>query len=208
MSEEERRRIAASGGGFVEGQGAITDKGAKDFKEGMGSIATTSKIGGFALIAEMFTKITDLGNNPFLNVIINFFSLFGTFFNAESAAAAQRLAEHLYTEDNVEIMQDLAKATQEATISVEDLTRSIIVWNTVFKTIAPGVDAVVEALEPWRTEFEWMRDNIPRTTFSVQAFNSEIATFQTLINNFRFPGSGSGDGDGGGDDDTWWDPFD
>ena len=107
--------------------------------------------------------------------------MFGIFLNAESAEAAGLLAEHLFNEDNIEIMKDLAKATNEATISVEDLTRSIIVWNTIFKTLAPGYDALNKAMEPYREEIEWMRDNIPRVTFQVSAFNTEIGLIPTNL---------------------------
>ena len=205
---ERRRRAANLGQGYIEGQGAITDKGAKDFKEGMGAIQTTAKLGGFALIADMFTKITDLGNNPSLKILLSFFELFGVFLNAAGAENAKILAEALFTEENVQIMKDLAEATNDAMLSTQELTDGLLAWGIVFKQLAPLVpllEQLGKALEPYHEEIEFFGSIIPQMNIQLVDFNSNLSRFSNLISNFRFP---SGGGGGGDDDDTWWNPFD
>ena len=143
MSDEERRAIAARGSGFQQGKGEISDKGAKDFKEGMGSIEKASKTGGLMMLVDMFMKMADITENPMLKVIISFFELFGTFLNSAGAENAKILAEALFTEENVQIMEDLAKATNEAMLSTEELTNAITAW-TVFFGVFTELTPVIE----------------------------------------------------------------
>ena len=143
MSEEERRRIAASGGGFIEGVGAVpSERASKDYKEAVGSIETSGKLGVWSIMLAYVQKLTDFANDPRLQVVMDFLELFGKFLKAASSEEAGEIAELLYKEENIDMMDKLAKSFKTTFEDAQGLNLSMLILTTTMDQLGISIEDI------------------------------------------------------------------
>lgn len=114
-SPEWMRQVAEKGGW------EMSEKSARDFKDGMTSIEDSGKMGVWAELIAFFTLFSNMAMSPFLAVWTRFFETLSKFFDAGAAEAAGKYMELFFSPAIIKRMEEGSKMWHDITMAV---------WNT------------------------------------------------------------------------------
>lgn len=161
----ERERAARLGAGYSEDKGIVmSEKTAKEYKEAMKSIETTTKLGGWSQIVTMASALITLSENPAFQVFMKWLDYISGRINMEFAESAERLAEALFSEETQKSIDTLANTIGAVLKLLWDLNDSINKWNEELKKATDG------RLDIWIDWGTWFNNFVEDTNRLMEVF--------------------------------------
>lgn len=186
----------------------------------MGSIEKAGKLGTFSAISLLIATLVKA--DPAFTKLTKFFTLFTTFMSAGGADKALEVAEALYSEENIAILQALGEEAGETNTGLSDLTIALVelreesgvttehiheagaalrLFLRPWEAFTEINKAATKQIEKWNEVTEDVNVTWGELGGSFDRANSKLRTFIDLLNSIKIPG---GDGNGDDDDDDGW----
>lgn len=133
-------RVGEKGMGAWTGQVSLSEKSARDFKDGMGSVEDAGKMGTFAELQKLMDSITSMLSSPFIEVWADFAKTYEKIMSSGAAEAAAKWREALFSDDVINKMIWYSEVWGKFANIVTDLTLGIV-------KLTHGFDAYSTAIE-------------------------------------------------------------
>lgn len=187
IGEEEEKKVpewmkgAAKSGGWEKHALELSEKSARDFKDAMGSIEDSGKMGTFASMAALYQIMMDFLGSPFIKTFTDMLSTLQKFMDSGGAEAAAKWREALFSDENIKQMEqmrdgwyDISNAITDTYMNIkktkEELDKiNFIDWlgdvdkmgkdagQKIIKAIIDGIDDAKDDLEDY---FEDLIENL------------------------------------------------
>ena len=155
-----------------------SEKAAKQYKDATESIERAASVGAYTELLSLFGMLMKFATDPRIEVVMKFLNLFNKFFDKAASKDAGAIAEALYNEDNIDLMEQLADRFYRFSAEGGSM-------NTMLIDLVNNWPQVTKAVEDFGNEVLRLTKPLSDARNEIAQTNSELNALKSVMKDIK-----------------------